>query len=394
MSATAAPVEAVRALAPLIGEHAEVIERERCLAEPVVKALTEAGVFRLFIPRALGGAEADPVTFCRVVEELATADGSTGWCTMLCGSYGHFSGLLPEAAAREIYGDPDAIMAGALAPKGIARVVAGGYRVSGRWSFGSGITHSTWVLGSCRVFDGDAPRLTPRGTPDMPLLFFPRSDVEIVDTWQVGGLRGTGSHDYQVRDLFVPAHRACWFTGKPVQPGPLYALPYITLSTALMAGVALGIARHALDALEALAAVKTPARSQAVLRESPLAQAQIGEAEGLLRAGQAFVYRTLEAAWDAVQRAGRLGREQHGLLRLAGTQAVTQALQAVDLAFRTGGASAIYLASPLERCLRDIRAAAQHHVLTPGNYETAGQLFLGFDLAGTFWGRDYRGEAE
>jgi alkylation response protein AidB-like acyl-CoA dehydrogenase len=320
MTSVVGTVEAVRALAPLIRAQADAIEAERCLSARVVSALTEAGVFQSFIPRALGGAEIDPVTFCRVVEELARADGSTGWCGLLCGSYGIFGGLLPEAAAGEIYAEPGAIVAGALAPNGIARVVDGGYQLKGRWSFGSGISHSTWVLGGCRVFDGEAPRLTPRGRPELRLLFFPRSEVEIIDTWRVGGLRGTGSHDYQVRDLFVPSERSCWFSEQPVQPGPLYRLPYITLSTSLMAGVALGIARHALDALAELAAAKTPARSQSTLREHPLAQAQIGEAEGLLRAGRAFVYETLEAAWESVRCGDRYGWEQHGLLRLAGTR--------------------------------------------------------------------------
>jgi alkylation response protein AidB-like acyl-CoA dehydrogenase len=385
-----ATVESVRLLAPLIGGQADAIESTRCLPGSVVAALRDAGVFRAFIPRVLGGAESDPVTFCRVVEELARIDGSTGWCSMLCGSYGLFGGLLPTTAAREIFADQDVIMAGSLAPSGTACAVDDGYKLTGRWSFGSGITHSTWVLGGCRVLDGDVARLTPRGTPELRLLFFPRSDVEIIDTWHVGGLRGTGSHDYQVQDLFVPAHRSCWFTEQPVEPGPLYTLPLITMSTALMAGVVLGIARHALDTLEGLAAVKTPARAQTVLREDPVARVRIGEAEGLLRAGQAFVYRTLDEVWDVVRREGHLGQEQHGLLRLAGTQAVTQALQAADLAFRAGGASSIFLASPLERCLRDIRAATQHHILTPSNYELAGQLFLGFDIAATFWGRDYR----
>ena len=392
MTTAAAATEAVWGLAPLVREHADLIESERRLPEPVIRALTVLGIFRSFVPRALGGAEADPVTFCRAVEELARTDGSTGWVAMLCGSCGLFGGLLPEAAAREIYADPDVIVAGTLAPTGSARVVDGGYRVRGRWSFGSGILHSTWVLGNCRVYDGEELRLTPGGAPETRLLFFPRSEVEILDTWRTGGLRGTGSHDFAVEDVFVPAHRSCRFAEAPVQPGPLYALPYIVLSTALMAGVALGIARHALDALEELATVKTPARSQALLREDPLARAQIGEAEGLLRAGQAFLYQELERTWDAVRSEGWLTRKQHGLLRLAGVQAVGLALQAVDLAFRAGGGSSIYAASPLERCLRDIRAAAQHHVLIPANYEIAGQLFLGFDLAGTFWGRDYRAE--
>jgi indole-3-acetate monooxygenase len=393
MTPAAASVEAARALAPLIREQADLIESERCLPPSILEALTEAGVFQFYVAQVFGGAEADPVTFCRVVEELAQADGSTGWCAMLCGSSGLFSGLLPEAAAREVFADPGAMVAGSLAPTGIARAVAGGYRLSGRWTFGSSIRHSSWVFGNCRVLDGDAPRLKPNGTPEVRILFFPQSDVEILDTWHVGGLRGTGSHDFQVQDLFVPVHRACSFAEEPVQPGPLYTLPLVTAAAALMASVALGIARHALDALEELAAVKTPARSQTVLREDPVARAQIGAAEGLLRAGRAFMYETIEQAWATALNGGRLSWKQRGLVRLAGTQAVTQALQAVDLACRTAGASSIYVSSPLERCLRDIRTAAQHHTVAPGNYELAGQLFLNFDLTGTFWGRDYRGDA-
>jgi alkylation response protein AidB-like acyl-CoA dehydrogenase len=243
------------------------------------------------------------------------------------------------------------------------------------------------------VFDDDAPRLTPSGAPELRLLFFPRSEVELIDTWHVAGLRGTGSHDFTVNDLFVPAHRACWFADEPVRPNPLYTLPFITLSVAVFASVSLGIGRHALDALEALAGAKTPARSQTSLREQPQAQAQIGEAEGLLRAGRAFLYETVEAAWDTALDGRRLSREQHGLIWLAAAQAVAQAVQAVDLMFRAGGGSSIYATLPLERCLRDIRTVAQHHALAPHNYEIAGQFFLGFDLAGTLWGRDFRGDA-
>lgn len=391
MIAMTTPLEAVRALGPYITEHTELIESERRLTDAVVRALIEAGVFKLFVPRALGGGETDPVTSCRVVEELSSVDGSTGWVSMLCGSYGLLSGLLTDEAAHEIYADPGAIVAGSLPPNGLARTVAGGYRVSGRWPMASGINHSTWVLGNCQVLDGDAPRLTSRGTPALRVLFFPRSEVEIVDTWHVTGLRGTGSHDYEVRDLFVPAHRACGLVDEPVHPGQLYALPYITIATVLMASVALGIARHALDALEDLASAKVPARFQTPLREHAYAQSQIGEAEGLLRGGRAFLFQTLEEAWDTVQEGRRLTWAQHGLLRLAGTQAVTQALQAADLVFRTGGATSIYARLPLERCLRDIRTAAQHHCVTPGNYEVAGQFFLGHDPAVTFWGRDFRG---
>lgn len=393
MTTVTPSVEAVRALGPLIREHAEAIEAERRLPEPVVRALAEAEVFRLLVPRQLGGLEADPLTACRIIEELATLDGSVGWCAMISAEYGLFAGLLPEEAAREIYADSRSIVAGAFRPNGTARAVEGGYRAGGKWGFGSGINHSTWTIGGCRLFDGDEPRLRPNGAPKARVLFFPTAEVEIADTWHVAGLRGTGSHDYTVADLFVPARRAVWFSDEPVQSGPLYTLPTVALFVALMAGVPLGIARHALDALRELAGLKTPVGSDAPLRDNPHVQARIGEAEGLLRAGRAFVYETVERAWEAALRGRRLGWEQRGLLWLAASQATTQALQAVDLMFRAGGASSLYTSLSLERCLRDIRTAAQHRVLQPGNFELAGRIFLGLDVAGTLWDVDSRGDA-
>ena len=393
MTPTVPPVEAVRELAPLIREHADVIESERRLPDPVVRALAEAGVFKLLVPRKFGGAEADPVTVCRVIEELSMVDGSAGWCAMIAAEYGLFGGLLPEEAAREIFSDPGAVVAGTFRPSGTARAVAGGYRVSGHYGFGSGITHSTWTIGGFRLFDGEAPRLTASGAPQTRVLFFPTADVEIIDTWHVAGMRGTGSHDYAVSDLFVPVHRACRFSEEPVQPGPIYTLPAVALFVVVMASVPLGIARHALDTLRDLVCAKKSFGSETTLRDNPHVQARIGEAEGLLRAGRSFLYETVEAAWDAALRGHRLNWEQRGLMWLAGSQATTQALQAVDLMFRAGGASSIYASLPLERCLRDIRAAAQHRVLQPANFEVAGRLFLGLDMAGSAWGVDYRGDA-
>ena len=393
MTATLPPIEAVGALAPLIAAHADAMERERRLPVPVVDALQATGVFRLFIPGALGGAEADPLTACRIIEAVSTMDGAAGWCAMIGACYGLFAGLLPEPAAREVFADPRAIVAGSFRPAGVARVVADGYRVTGRWPFGSGITHSTWVLGGCQIVEHEQPRRTAAGTPEVRLLFFPPADVEVLDTWHVAGLRGTGSHDYAVADLFVPAHRTCWFSEPPVQPGPLYTLPAIALFAPLIGCVALGIARHALDGFTELAGAKKPVGSQSLLRDKPVAQAQLGEAEGLLRAGRAFLYETVTAAWETATRGERLSWEQRGLLWLAATQAATQATQAVDLLFRAGGASSIYATLPLERCLRDVRTAAQHICVQATNYELAGQLFLGAEMGSTLWGLDHRGDA-
>jgi alkylation response protein AidB-like acyl-CoA dehydrogenase len=394
MSTIAPSIDAIRAMAPLIREHADATESERRLPEPVVRALLNEGVFNLLVPRSLGGAEADPLLVCQMIEELSMIDGSTGWCAMLGASYGLFAGLLPEETAREIYGNSHAIVAGSFGPRGVARIVPDGYLVRGRWAFGSGIMHSTWVIGGCRIESADsaAMRSLNEASP-VRVFFFPTRDVEVLDTWHVAGLKGTGSHDYAVTDLLVPTHRAFALTEEPVQPGPLYTLPAVALFTAMIACVPLGIARHALDALRQLAGGKTPVRSQTVLREHAQLQSHLGEAEGALRAGRAFLYDAVEEAWHVALQGRRLTWEERGLVWLAATQAVTQALHAVDLMFRAGGATSIYITSPLERCLRDIRTAAQHHVIGPSNYEVAGKLLLGFDVAGTLWGRDYRGDA-
>lgn len=391
--ATFEPRATAAGLADIIRAHADAGEQERRLSRPVVEALTEAGIFRLLTPRAFGGLEVDPATACRAVEELSRIDGSTGWCAMLGACLSHFGGLLPEEAAHEIYDDPRTVVAGTFRPNGIARLTDDGYRVTGRWPLASGIPHATWVVGGCRVFDGEQLVLTPNGTPDLRLLFFPPADVEVIDTWHVAGLRGTGSNDFVMADVFVPARRAVWFSQPPVQPGPLYGLPAIALFAALIGCVSLGIARHALDAFANLAGAKTPTGSQVLLREKAMAQAQLGEAEGLLRAGRAFLYETVSAAWETALCGKRLSWEQRGLLWLAATQAALQASQAVDLMFRAGGASSVYATTPLERCLRDIRTAAQHVCVTPTNYEFAGRLYLEMDLFGTPWSMDYRGDA-
>jgi alkylation response protein AidB-like acyl-CoA dehydrogenase len=228
-----------------------------------------------------------------VVETISTVGGSTGWCVMISGGYGQFAGLLPPSAATEIFSDPAAVLAGTFRPNGVARAVAGRYQVSGQWPLASGSSHATWLLGGCRIVDGDQPRLTPAGGPELRLVFLPVGDGAILDTWHTAGLRGTASHDFVLRDRFIPAHRTCWFTHAPARPEPLYRLPTIAVFAAWIAAVPLGIARHAIAAFTALAGAKTPTWSQALLREKAAAQLAVGQAEGLVRAGRAFLTETL-----------------------------------------------------------------------------------------------------
>jgi alkylation response protein AidB-like acyl-CoA dehydrogenase len=328
-----------------------------------------------------------------VIEEAASQDGAVGWCTMIGAANGHFGGLLPAEGARLVFADRDVVLAAVFRPTGVAVAAEGGYRVTGHWPFASGILHSQWVGGSCRILDGDRPRLTPSGAPVMKLLFLHRAEASVIDTWHAVGLRGTGSHDFEVNDSFVPAHRSVWFTDPPAERGALYSLPAVTLFAPMIASVSLGIARHALEILKQLAPLKKLVWSQDVLGTSAVAQSQVGQAEGLLRAGRAFLFESLSEAWAAACNGSALSWKQRGLLWLSATQAVAQALEAVDIAYRTGGASSVYASTQLERCLRDIRTASQHIQVTPTNYELAGQLFLGADMSTTAWNRDNRGDA-
>jgi alkylation response protein AidB-like acyl-CoA dehydrogenase len=371
-------------LAPQIRAAVDEIERMRRLPLPLVQAMAQAGLFRLAIPRALGGEETDPMTLVRVVEEIARADGAAGWCVAIGGEYGVFGGYLPPDAAREIYGsDPLVITGGAFRPTGKAVAVDGGYRATGRWPLGSGCQHSAWIVGGCRIFDADQPRIEANGMPVTRLLFFPSAACEILDTWHSIGLRGTGSHDYAVADLFVPAAHSLSFREPPSAPGPLYALPTIALFGAVLAAVPLGIARHAIDILTELAGTKIATRSQQVLREDATMRADLGRAQALLRSGRAFLYEALDEAWNVVTAGQTLSVTQRATLWLASTHAAASSRRAAELMFSAGGATSAYTSSGLERCLRDVHAAGQHLTLASTNYEMVGQALLGADMCAT-----------
>jgi alkylation response protein AidB-like acyl-CoA dehydrogenase len=369
------------------------MDRERRLSPALARAMAEAGVFRLAIPRRLGGEEAEPAALVRSIEDLSAIDGSVGWCAMISILYGVFGGCLEPQAAREIYGaDPNVITAGTFRPNGEAVVIDGGYRLTGRWPFASHCQNAGWLVGGARILDGTAPRVSPDGTPTWRLFFFPATDCLIIDTWHSAGLRGTGSHDFTVADLFVPAARSISFREPAVEPGPLYALPLIALFGAGIAAVPLGIARHAIELLQDLAGAKKPSWSPNLLREHPLAQAQVGQAHALVRGGRALLYETLDDAWRTLTAGGRLSLEQKTWLRLAATQASAMASQAVDLMFTAGGATSVYASAGLERCLRDVRTAAQHITIHSNIFGLAGQALLGLDVSKTQLSIDDRGD--
>ncbi len=375
------PLEAAAALAPRIRAAAEETERQRRLSAELVHALASGGIFRMCVPRALGGGEVDPSTMIQAIETIAAADGAAGWSAMIGATSGVASAYLTEDAAREIYGsDPDVVTGGAFAPLGRATVVDGGYRVTGRWPFASGCEHCGWLMGGSVVLDGGQPRLLSSGTPDNRLMLFPAAAVRIIDTWDVAGLRGTGSHDIAVEDRFVPAARSLsLIADRPRTTGPLYAFPVFGLLALGIAGVALGIARRALDELVALAGGKTPTGSRRLLAERPVIHAEVARAEATLGAARAFLAETVGAAWERAQAAGAIEVRERARLRLAATHATLASARAVDLMYGAGGGTAVYAASPLQRCFRDIHVATQHMMVAPATLELAGRILLGLE---------------
>jgi alkylation response protein AidB-like acyl-CoA dehydrogenase len=384
-SSTPAPavdslIQKARQLAPTIRELGGEIEQGRTLPRSLVTALADSGFFSLWLTRSSGGYELTPTDFIRVIEELSRADGSVGWCAMIAAAYSRFSGFLAEDTAREIFRDGRTVIAGSLGPTGRAVAVPGGFRLSGHWSYGSFIQHSQWTVGGAVVHDGDAPRLGANGAPDVRFLFFPTSEAEIIDNWHVSGLRGTGSHDYRVHNLFVPENRVVSpFTAKPLHAGALYAAPTYTLIIACLAAVPLGIARAAIDAFVALAEAKTPMTSRVRLCEKPKAQIDVGRAEAVLRAGRAFLFEAIEELWKELEGGRAPSMRQRALVRLAVAHATAASTQAVDLVYEAAGGTALFETTPIERCFRDVHATTQHIGTSSNNYEAGGRVMLGLE---------------
>ena len=377
--ASASPVDAAKALAPQIRACANQTEHERHLPASLVSALARAGLFRLCVPRAFGGVEADPDTLVRAIEAVAEADGSAGWCVMIAATSGVLGAYLPADVARRIYG-ADTVTGGVFAPHGKAVAVDGGYRVNGRWAFASGCEHCSWLMGGSVVVNDGAPRLLRNGLPDSRLMLFPATAAQVIDTWTVSGLRGTGSHDIAVTDVFVPeTHAVSLITDRPREPGALYAFPVFGLLALGIAGVALGIARSAIDELTGLAAAKTPAGSRKRLAERAVVQMQVAEAEAALRSARAFLLESIGNAWETARSHGAISLQQRVLLRLAATHATTNAAKVVDLMYNAWGGTSVYATSPLQRRFRDIHVVTQHMMVAQPTYELAGRVLLGID---------------
>ncbi|MEM1034392.1 MAG: acyl-CoA dehydrogenase family protein [Myxococcota bacterium] len=367
-----------RGLVAPLRERSDEIERGRRLPAEVAADIATAGMFRLLVPKSFGGAEVRPEAFVRTLSTLAEGDAAAAWCVMTGATTSLLSAYLPPEAAAAIWGnDPKVVTAGVFAPSGRAVPTEGGYRLSGRWSFASGCDNATWCMGGALVMDGETPRAID-GKPEIRSLLFRAEAARIVDTWDVAGLNGTGSHDLVVEDVFVPAsHTACLMTDAPQHDGTLYRFPVFGLLAAGVAAVALGIGRAAIDELTALVRRKRSFGGGRTLAEQDLVQVEVARAEAELGAGRAFLLERCEAAWAAAE-AGALTPADRAGLRLAATHATRAAVRAVDAMYQAGGGTALYRSkSPLQRHFRDVHTVTQHIMVAPNTDKTVGRVLLG-----------------
>jgi len=348
--------------------------------------LAEAGIFRMLVPRSIGGGEADLGTFARVIEALGTADGSVAWCvSQNAGSATIAAFLLPEIS-REIFGPPTAIMSQGVSQNTRSVCVAGGYRATGRWSFGSGSHHAVWLNAVGPVYESDgSPRRTKDGAHEHRAMLFPASEATFHDTWKVSGLRGTGSDTYAVEDLVIPEGRTVPSRRDPHrrEPGPLYSFSNALIIATDFASCALGIARGALDAFETLASEKQPRAHASLLRDNPIEQARVARAEATLRSARAFLHESVGAAWDTAVRGDPPTLENKVLLRLAAVSAIHRAAEVTGTAYHAAGATAIFESNPFERRFRDVNAVTQQFQASDVHWPATGRYFLGLEPTAT-----------
>ncbi len=362
----------VRDLVPELAERATEIEGANRLPPDIAATIAHAGVFGMAAPPVGGGTPASVDSILEVIEACATASGSVGWCVMIGVTSAVSGAYLPDPVATEIFSDPMVIIGGVFAPTGRATSVENGYRLSGHWSWASGSQHCDWMALGAVVDDPDG------GPPRTPMLYVPADEVEIVPNWDVIGLKGTGSHDLRVEDVFVPADRAVLLTDAPVRSEPTYRFPVFGLLALGISAVSLGVARSAITTLSALATTKVPTAHRRRLADRDTVTAAVAQAEARLRAARAFVFQAVaEATTEAEQ--GAISIERRTALRLAATHAAHTAAEVTNSMFLLGGGTAVRNDSELGRQLADARVATQHLMVAPATWELCGRLLLGID---------------
>lgn len=353
----------------LTRELAPRIEAEGGLPAELREAYASEDLFRLFVPRSLGGPETEVREALGKIEAVAAGSGSAGWCVMVAATTGLLAAYLPEEEAARAFSDPRAVTGGAYMPKGRAEDVEGGRLVSGRWPLASGSKWCEWLCAGCVVEGGR-----------VEIALFPATDARIVETWEALGMRGTASNDIVLDAVFVPSGRFIDLAGgRPREDGPLYRFPLFGLLACSVAAVACGVASSAIEDFAELAGVKVPAGSRRRLVDRPSAQAAHSHAVAAIGAGRAGLHAAVGEAWAEAESGAELSLERRGRVRAAASFAVESAAGAIDGLWRVAGASPVYDTSPLQRHFRDIHVITQHAAVGEPTWELAGRPLLGVE---------------
>jgi alkylation response protein AidB-like acyl-CoA dehydrogenase len=372
----------VAELEPMIRAASAEAEIERRLSAHVAEALRDAGCYHLFRPRSRGGLELDPVSAFRVIEELSRIDSAAGWNVAQSNNAEPFGAWFSDETTAEVFGSARTILAGAFFPPRRAVPVGGGYRLSGRCTFNSNCHAATWIGGLAHVYDDGVERLDEKGEPITLITLFPREKAEIIDNWNTLGMRGTGSHDVNVDDLFVPAERAVPF--KPLEkPSPAYSGPWHRLtiwpSVAGAAISALGIAQAAIDEFAKLATKKTPSYTTTMLKDRPIVQLRFAAAVAKVESARAYLHEAFDAAWQGALDGRSLDLAGKARLQLASSHVPTAAAEAVDLIHSIAGTTGIRNDHAFQRHFRDVHVITQHAYVCESRMEAVGQVRFGLD---------------
>ena len=367
---------AARALFPRLASERDRIEATRRVPHELARELAAAGFFRAFLPETYGGLDLTPMQGLAVFEALAQVDASVAWCIWNGNTHWVAAQLDPDVA-RTIHADQAVITANSTRASGHAHIVPGGYRVRGRWSLVSGCELAAWLVLLCVVHADGKARVNDAGTQELRFALLPREACEIIDTWTVGGLRGTGSHDVAVQDAFVPAAYSAAFTDAYTSTDPRYRMPPFCRVIPGLGAMALGIARTAIDCFAEIAGAKTPERTRQMLRDNHGAQTRISQAESLVRSARLYLFDSVDRLWRGVLTTGEADMQARANARMAASHAVASSVQAVDLLYVGAGANSMYTSCLLERAFRDVHAITLHIGVHPRVLESTGRVLLG-----------------
>ena len=373
--------DAVTELTPLLRSGGVSGEAERDPLPETIQVLRANGFFRIWRPRAFGGMELHPTTAMRVFEELGRVDSAVGWLVANAAVITTFFQVFSDDGLNEIFAEPDTLVAGGWFPPGAATPGDGGYRVSGQWAFGSGCRHADWLTGMAVILGADGrPELGPDGSPRLLVVAVPAGEADIVEHWDTLGMRGTGSHDVRVADVYVPASRA-FVVGPFTSPGSAFTGPlynfHMWLGGPEIAAVGLGVAAAALAEFTTLAQQKTPSYTGQLMRDRATVQDHVARAAAHIGAGRAYLHRTLDDAYARFESGGPVDPLTLAPVQLASCHAVESATRAIDLLQNVAGTSGIRVEHGLERHFRDIHTIAQHTLGSAARFESVGQLLLG-----------------